>query len=134
MYKNDHPVISTSEQRDAELLHPQSQIANNGTRPSPRKARRVPASGSGVMRDIIFFPPARMKATGKKVATILEGFDWTKLPHAETFKHDGRGRRHMKVEMSELDYRSLSDHCDFYGKSFSTAIMQALVIAGVWKR
>ncbi len=82
------------------------------------------------MQQILFFPPARIKVSSHKIATLIEDLDYRRLPETSEFKYFGQQRRAMRVEVSELSYKSLVDHCNYYGKSFSTVIMQALTLKG----
>ncbi len=84
------------------------------------------------MQEILFFPPDRLRITSQKLKIILEDFDYQLLPETSIFKHKHQVKM-MRIEVGDLTYRSLLDHCDFYEKSFTTAIMQALTISNIWK-
>jgi hypothetical protein len=86
-----------------------------------------------MQQEILFFPPARLRVSSQRISDLIEGFDYTKLPQTSTFPYRGQQRKSMRIEVDKLSYESLADHCNYYGKSFSTAIMQSLVMAGVWK-
>jgi hypothetical protein len=83
------------------------------------------------MQEIIFFPPDSLRVTSHGIKIILEDFDYRLLPEASAFKHNCR-RKSMRIEVSDLTYRSLLDHCEFYEKSFTTAIMQVLVFSNIY--
>jgi hypothetical protein len=82
------------------------------------------------MQEILFFPPDKLRVTSQKISTILEGFDLSRLPETDRFRYGSIRRKSMRIQVGDLTYRALTDHCDFYGKSFSTAIMQRLALVG----
>jgi hypothetical protein len=85
------------------------------------------------MQEVLFFPPNRLRLSSKKIADLLEDFDYTRLPKTSTFRFFGAQRKSMRIELSSLNYRSLADHANYYEKSFTTTIMQILVLEGAWK-
>jgi hypothetical protein len=85
------------------------------------------------MRTACFFPPEDLLLSSEEIADHLNDFDWRKLPEYPIFHYHRIRRKHLSITFTDLGYESLNDHCEYYEKSFSTAIMQALVILGFYE-
>jgi hypothetical protein len=85
------------------------------------------------MRTVRFFPPVDLPITGEQVADLIDGFDWRKLPEYPIFHYHQVPRKSMSITFSDLGYASINDYCQYHDKSFSTAIMQALVILEIYE-
>jgi hypothetical protein len=84
------------------------------------------------VREINFFAPHRLRVSCANIVELLTDFDYTQLPETTTVSYRNQQRKLIHVELSDLDHRSLVDHCEYYGKSFTTTIMQVLIFKGVW--
>lgn len=82
---------------------------------------------------VTFYPPKDLKITPKKLSEYLEGFKWNDLPREFTRNYMTKPRRIASFQLDKIDRLELADHCDFYGKSFTSAIMQALTSLELYK-
>jgi hypothetical protein len=81
---------------------------------------------------VTFYPPTDLEITPKKLSSSLEGFEWSKLPAQSCRTYGNKPRRVMAFSMERIDRLELTYHCDYYGKSFTWAIMQALISLGLY--
>jgi hypothetical protein len=81
---------------------------------------------------VTFYPPTDLKIMPKKLSSCLEGFEWSKLPSQSHRTYGNKPRRVVAFSLEKIDRLELADHCDYYGKSFTWAIMQALISLGLY--
>ena len=84
------------------------------------------------MRVIRVYLPVDLNISDEKIADLLEDFDYRQLPEDSNFDHRRQRREVRQISLSPLGQAELADHCQFYGKSFTTAIMQSLTLLNTY--
>ena len=84
------------------------------------------------MRTVRFFASVDLPVLSEQVSDLLNEFDWSQLPEYSFFYYRGVPRRSMAITFSDLGYASIRDYSEYHHKSFSTTIMQALVLLEIY--
>ena len=85
------------------------------------------------MRTIRFFAPVDLPVLSEQVSDLMNDFDWSQLPESSFFYYQGLPRKSVTITLSDLGYASILDYSQYHHKSFSTTIMQALVLLEIYE-